>query len=516
MKKKALVSLSDKTGILDFAKQMSQDFDFISTGGTRQHLEQGGIKCTSVAQITGAEEILDGRVKTLHPKIHAAILSRRSAKDKATLNRLKIENIDMVVVNFYPFENNLKKNLNDPEILEFIDIGGPTMLRAAAKNYPFVLPICDPADYITIAQTWAKKKEIPLVDRKKLAAKAFVLCSNLDLIIANHLSNTSKKYFFLQNKKELRYGENPHQKGWLYSTTASEKEGLNQLEVLQGKSLSYNNYLDVQSAVRVISEFITNPKAPHLTSIIKHNNPCGLASGKTPQESIQKAWQSDEVSAFGSIIAHNKKVNLDFVKFLLSPEILHSAFQWQATGYLPQKVKKKFFEILIAPDYDSDALEFLKNQTGAILLKYPLQKIAGKKTAAVTKKTKSLHFLDGVVLEQEKDDVIEQNFLCKTEKKFPPSLYPLARFGIMCCKNSKSNAISLVREYSPSCYQLLGAGFGQPNRIDALVKLAVPKMQENLRREYQNLNPKENYENWCRMQTKNFTKSDDLLFYCGL
>ena len=509
MKKKALVSLSDKTDILDFAKRMSQDFDFISTGGTRQHLEQGGIKCTSVAQITGAEEILDGRVKTLHPKIHAAILSRRSAKDNATLNRLKIENIDMVVVNFYPFENAVLKNKNLPyaKLLELIDIGGPTMLRAAAKNYPFVIPVCDPKDYQEIAQIWAKKKEIALADRKKLAAKAFEICSGLDLAIANYLAKNKKKYFFLQNKKKLRYGENPHQKGWLYSSSATP-ECLAQLEVLQGKSLSYNNYLDIQSAIRVIMEFKSSAKAPYLTSIIKHNNPCGLASGTCSQESLQKAWQSDEVSAFGSIIAHNKKVNLDFAKFLVSPEIPHYTFKWQVTGYLPQKVKKKFFEILIAPDYESKALELLENHSKATLLKYPMNQFLKKNK----KSAKSLHFLDGVVLEQEKDTALEKNFLCKTKKKFPLSLYPLARFGITCCKNSKSNAISLVREYAPSCYQLLGAGCGQPNRIDALVKLALPKMQENLKREYQNLNPKENYENWYSKQLQKSILISDAFF----
>ncbi len=508
-RKKALVSLSNKTGILDFAKQMSQDFDFISTAGTKQYLEKAGINCTAVSQFTRTEEILDGRVKTLHSKIYAAILSRRSQEDEASVRSLKIEVIDMVVVNFYPFESALKTKKHPIEMLEWIDIGGPTMLRAAAKNYPFVLPICDSADYTKIAQIWQKKKEIPLAERKKLAAKAFELCANLDLLIANYLSKDKKKYIFLTNKKKLRYGENPHQKGWLYSLSSTKKKGLAQLEVLQGKALSYNNYLDIQSAIRVITGFVTQKSAPYLTSIIKHNNPCGLASGKQPQESIQKAWEGDAVSAFGSIIAHNKKVNLDFAKFLVSPEILHYNFSWQVEKYLPQKVKKKFFEILIAPDYEPKALELLKNHSQAILLKYPIieQLLRQNKKSA-----RSLFSLDGVVLEQEKDNILEKKFICKTKKKFPKSLYPLVHFGIMCCKNSKSNAISLVREYTPSCYQLLGAGFGQPNRIDALVKLAVPKMQENLEREYKNLQTQESYENWYLKQLQGVLLISDAFF----
>ena len=492
MKHKALISISNKIGIINFLQQIKEDFSFLSTGRTFLYLKDKGIDCSSIAEYTGFQEILGGRVKSLHPKIYAGILSLRKDQEKKILLAQGIEYIDLVVVNFYPFIEKLQEKLPFWEMLEFIDIGGPAMLRAAAKNYPFVVPICDPQDYCQISKAWNQEKKISLEFRKKLAIKAFSHCIELDKQIVNYLTGTNKKV-------ALRYGENPHQKAFIIKNEANA--GLAALQKIQGKELSYNNYLDIQSALDVIADL---PVSKPATVIIKHNNPCGVASGATASQSLEMAWESDVISAFGGIIATNFVVDLNFAKFLVSSDIEHFSYQWSPGSYKKVKISKKFFEILIAPNFEKNALNLLQqNSKTAILLKYP-----------VRENNIFLHqqqSLDGVFLEQEKN-IQKSNLQSVTKKIFSKDMAKLANFGIICCKYAKSNAVVLVREYAPRYYQLLGMGCGQPNRIDALLKLAIPKMEENLKREYMKNKIYEEFDLWSQKQKQKLLLVSDAFF----
>lgn len=481
MKKRVLVSLCKKEGSLDFIKRIQPQFDFISTGGSKIYLEESNIACIAVSEITQFEEIMDGRVKTLHPKIYAGLLARKNNQtDLATLKKLKLVPITMVLVNFYSFEEALKQNLTTDEILEFVDIGGPSMLRAAAKNYKAVIPIYDQKDYDWVADILEKGLDLSLQHRKKLAAKAFQYCSELDQKIANYLNQTETKIIKLQPLKKLRYGENPHQKAYLYQQGSTSFANL---ELLQGKQLSYNNYLDIYAALQIAAELKNFDKQTNLSVIIKHNNPCGLATDKDSIAALNSAWDGDPVSAFGSIIVVNQ-VNQGIVNFLLNLD--------------KKQTNKKFFEILIAENYETAALNLLHTHSKAILIKN-LFEICNKN---------EFRFLAGIVLEQEKDVTKETEFKLVTTLIFPAYFGGLIKFGILCCKYSKSNAICLVR-LKKTGMQLIGSGFGQPNRLDSLLKLAIPKMKANLKREYLNLVSPPDYNLWYQQQLKNIILISD-------
>jgi len=307
----ALISVWNKEGVDKLAKELhALGYEIVSSGGTARFLKERGIPVVEVSEITGFPEILDGRVKTLHPKIHGGILYRDWVKsDKEQIEELGIKPIEVVVVNLYPFEEKRKEDLSLRELLEFIDIGGPTLIRAAAKNFPRVSVLTDPADYGWFIEK-LKKGELTENDRAKLAVKAFAHTSYYDAVIYHTLRDLTEigetlkeETLPMKLKETLRYGENPHQRGWLFENPLEEL-GLTKAEVLQGKKMSFNNYLDADAAVRLVSEI-----PERACVIVKHTNPCGAAVGKTAKEAFLRALEGDPVSAFGGIVAFNDAVD---------------------------------------------------------------------------------------------------------------------------------------------------------------------------------------------------------------
>jgi len=342
MIKRALISVYDKTNIIEFANFLvSKGVEIISTGGTFKLLKDKGVPVKEVAEITGAEEMLDGRVKTLHPIIHGGILAIRENEDHMkTLLKREIKTIDLVCVNLYPFFEKLRENLNFDDMIEFIDIGGPTMLRSAAKNFNDVVVVTDVNDYRRIMDEIDEKGDVAFATKRNLAAKVFNLTSSYDAAVGNYLLSQSEavnpKYLSLSYEKidDLRYGENPHQGAAIYKRT--DNTGMmNNIEILNGKQLSYNNIKDMDIAWKVVNEF-----EEIACCALKHNTPCGVAIGATVEDAYKKAYDCDPVSIFGGIVAVNKTVNRAFA----------------------DEAVKTFLEIIIAPDFEDEALKVLKTK----------------------------------------------------------------------------------------------------------------------------------------------------------
>lgn len=332
---RALISVFDKTGIVDFAKRLEKkSWEIISTGGTFKLLKESGINVISVEEITGQREILDGRVKTLHPKIHGAILNVRSKEEhQLTLKEEGITSIDMVVNTLYPFEETVAKTDNFDEIIEMIDIGGPSMIRAAAKNFRDVLIVTDPADYDEVLE----KLDAPTEEyRKSLALKAFKTTAEYDRVISNYLSGEENLNMDFKLEENLRYGENPHQ-----SATYYIGEEVADMKVLHGKQLSYNNLNDLYAAVKAVKDF----DEPTVVAV-KHTNPCGIGSAKILKEAYIKAYECDKESIFGGIVALNREVDLETAEELF----------------------KIFLEIIIAPKFEKEAFEKLSQKKNIRLI----------------------------------------------------------------------------------------------------------------------------------------------------
>lgn len=435
--KNALVSVWTKRGIVELCKGLSEmGVQIISTGGTASHLKSSGINVKEVSEFTGYPEILNKRVKTLHTFIYAGILARRSVpEDMMVLKKMGIEPIDMVVVNFYPFKEMSKKVKSVEDLLEFIDIGGPTMVRASAKNYMDVLVVVDPDDYQWVIDG-LKKGDINEKDRFKLALKAFSLTAEYDAFISSHLSKIRKfdigKRFFVMNKLEdLRYGENPHQKASLYISD-SEKS----YEQLHGKELSYNNIIDMSSAALLVSEF-QKPTAV----IIKHTNPCGAASANTISEAYKKARLTDPVSAFGGIVGLNREVDEETAKIL----------------------SETFLEVVIAPQFSGKALSILTAKKNLRLVKADFKKLKNYRT--------ELRSVPGGYLIQDTDRVDYKKNSLRVVTKVKPTKSQMESllFAWRICKYVKSNAIVIAKDF-----QLIGVGAGQMSRVDS-AKIAVMK-----------------------------------------
>jgi len=413
MTKRALISVSDKTNIVSLVLALVRHgYEIISTGGTAKLLHQDGIKVTEVSNYTGMPEALGGRIKTLHPSIAGGLLANwKSKKDRAEAKKLGIEPIQIVVNNFYPFEK-------EPSI-ETIDIGGPTMIRAAAKNYQSVAVITDPGDYDWITTLLDDNNgELPLEVRKELAMKVFEKTSAYDSAIASWLGSGNLQ-FTIYNLQKLRYGENPHQKATLYQFGTQYSD---HVEQLQGKELSYNNILDMDAAVGLVNEFDKNACA-----IIKHNNPCGVALGKTAKEAYTYARETDPVSAFGGVIAFNCEVD-------------------QATA---QEIVSIFVELVSAPLFTKEALVVLATKKAVrVLVVKPLSKTMDIKSVA------------GGLLVQTPDS--------GPEKEYPGDL----GFAWKVAKHVKSNAIVFAKN-NRTC----GIGAGQMSRIDS-TRLAIMKAKE--------------------------------------
>ena len=429
----ALISVYHKENLESILHKLKDlGVTIYSTGGTQKFIEEKGIACTAVEDITHYPSILSGRVKTLHPKVFGGILARRDQEeDKKEMEQYEIPGIDLIVVDLYPFEETLKKTANEDEIIEKIDIGGISLIRAAAKNYKDTLVIPSQEQYPVLEKILDNQGETNLDQRKEMALEAFDVSSHYDTIIFDHFNKSYNKLSFKQSlpqSTELRYGENPHQRGTFYGD-------FNALfDQLHGKQISYNNLIDIDAAVHLMADF-----DPKTFAILKHNNACGIAT----REHLIDAWKSalagDPVSAFGGILITNSKVDKETA----------------------EEINKLFFEVIIAPAYDEDALEILKQKKNRIIL---VQK------SAILPKKQYRSILNGVIM-QDKDTRTEYKSDLKPVTKIKPSEEEIndILFANKIVKHTKSNAIVLVKDK-----QLLASGMGQTSRVDAL-KQAIEK-----------------------------------------
>ncbi|WP_209681399.1 bifunctional phosphoribosylaminoimidazolecarboxamide formyltransferase/IMP cyclohydrolase [Methanohalophilus levihalophilus] len=488
MVKRALLSVSDKTGIVEFARGLKQlDIEIISTGGTARILRDEGIETTDVSEVTGFPEMMGGRVKTLHPHIHGGLLCMRENPDHVEdAERLSIGLIDMVVVNLYPFEITISKDeVNLEEAIENIDIGGPTLLRAAAKNYSAVTVVSDPDDYGHILKELRSTGVTSIETREKLAVKAFRHTANYDSTIDTYLSSTllgeeALRMNFTEGTK-LRYGENWHQEAMFYRDTKVTGPSLANCRQLHGKELSYNNYIDADNALQTVKEIGNGNPA---VVIVKHNNPCGLATGKTLEQALQAAWDGDPISAFGSIICTN------------------TVFDLKAAEYL----KGKFVEIILAPGFEHDALEYLKNKSKDLRL-LELPQLNEPFDVDCTYK-----YVIGGMLKQSRNIGLYEKWDCVTDAAFPEEKRKLAEFCIAACKSTKSNAVNLAYEYDDGCYIMLAMGAGQPNRVDSIRKLSATKARENLKLIYEREQPDVDFEEYCNKIMSECVMASDAFF----
>ena len=444
--KNAINSVSDK-GELDSIVKILPKFkiNIVSSGGTYKSIVKQGFKCKEISKFTNFKEMLSGRVKTLHPKIHSGILFNRSNnKHKLEMKNLEFEPIDLVIVNFYPFKEILNKTKINKKIIENIDIGGPTMVRAAAKNYKDVTIVTDKNDYIDLIKELKKNKgNTSLNFRERMASKAFNLTSYYDSIVADWFNQKLKikfperKTFFGRKLEKLSYGENPHQNGSIYISDLNN-DSLN-LNKINGKDLSYNNYNDIFSGLDIFS----SEKKLSMTVIIKHANPCGVSINKSPLLSFINAQASDPISAFGGVIACNFKINLK----------------------LALEMSKTFFEVIMAKGFDKDALKILKKKKNMRLIDISNFK---------ENNDISTKFFGNALLLQDKDTTVLNRNKLKFVTRIKPTVNEIKEieFAYKVCKFVKSNAIVIVKEHST-----IGIGAGQPNRLDSC-RIATQKARK--------------------------------------
>lgn len=448
MKKLALLSVSDKTGLVEFAKSLVQDFgfEFISSGGTAQALKDAGLSVTKVSDYTGAPEILGGRVKTLHPKIHGGILARPDLdSDRSDLEAQGINPISLVVVNLYPFEQTIQKpGVSLTEAIENIDIGGPTLLRAAAKNHHYLSVLCNPQQYPQYLECLHRHNgEIPLAFRQQFALAAFEHTANYDRAIVTYLSQTledQRETSVLpdrwslagQKVQSLRYGENPHQ-GAAWYQTGNHPTGWAAAQQLQGKELSYNNLVDLEAARRIVAEFSTESDRPAAV-VIKHTNPCGVATGDTLAMAYKRAFQADAISAFGGIVALNRPIDSE-----------------TAT-----ELTETFLECVVAPGCDEAAQTILQGKKNLRVLILP--DLVGEPACSV--KT-----IAGGFLLQEADLSLEQpdQWQIVTQLQPTPAQTEALCFAWKVVKHVKSNAIVIAQSDVT-----VGVGAGQMNRVGSV------------------------------------------------
>lgn len=440
--KRALISVSDKAGIVEFASALSQlNIEILSTGGTSKLLREANIPVRDVSDVTGFPEIMDGRVKTLHPKVHGGILGLR-AEHSMIAKQHDIEWIDLVVVNLYPFKATIENpNASFDDAVENIDIGGPTMIRSAAKNMGWVGVVVDPNDYVTIIQELQQQQGLQFVTRKNLATKAFAHTAEYDALIHQYLSEKPQPALHLQLEKvaDLRYGENPQQTASAYRFPNTH--GILSAHQYQGKELSYNNIADADAAVACVREF-SNPACV----IVKHANPCGVAIAETIEIAFEKAFQADPVSAFGGIVALNR----------------------HCTKELAEKIVSSFFEVIVAPSFSIDALETLAKKANLRLLALEMKQAIPKH---------EFKYVNGGLLVQDRDDhqLLENDLTLVTENKPSQEDLKTLLFAWHVVKHIKSNAILIAKDNVT-----LGVGAGQVSRIDA-VELAIKKAGGHLK-----------------------------------
>ncbi len=444
--KNALVSVSNKENIIPLLKSLKKfKIKIISSGGTFKFIKKLGYECTELSRYTGFKEMLDGRVKTLHPKIHAGILHDRYNKShKKQMSKNKFPPIDLIVVNFYPFQKIVSNSKSSKRIIDNIDIGGPTMVRAAAKNYKNVAIVTDKNDYHLLINELEKKKgKTSLKFREFMSSKAFGLTAYYDSMIANWFNDKlgiqfpERKTIFGRKFNKLRYGENPHQESSIYVNDYDDRRlGFNQLH---GKALSYNNYNDMFASLEILNSI----KKKASTVIVKHANPCGVSENKKPIESFKNAYKCDPISAFGGVIACNYKINKKL------------AFE----------INKYFIEVILAKGFDKESLKILKKKKNLRIIdisKYRLKNASSIKT------------FDGSFLVQAKNESILDSKKLKYVTKLKPTKKELREisFAYNICKYVKSNAIVLCNDFST-----IGIGAGQPSRLDSC-KLSIQKAKK--------------------------------------
>lgn len=448
---KALISVSDKTGVVEFAKGLvALGWEVLSTSGTMKLLKESGVPVTSVSDVTGFPEICDGRVKTLHPKIHGALLARRDIPEH--MKELKdngIDTIDLVCVNLYPFRETIAKpDVTMEDAVEHIDIGGPSMLRSAAKNWESVTVVCNPADYETILSEIKADGNTTRETRLKLSAKAYTHTAEYDMAISTYMRAQAglpeKLFLEYDMKQELRYGENPHQEAKFFASTVKEPFSLATAEQLNGKELSYNNIQDANATLNIAREF----DEPFCVGV-KHMNPCGSATGKTIAEAWKKAYEADKTSIFGGIVAANREIDLETAQML----------------------KPIFLEIVMAPSFAPDALELLCTKKNLRVLKVDMTK-----DNVVRKQYVSMN---GGMLVQDRDINTKPVSAdqCVTEAKPTAGQLEDLEFAWKIVKHVKSNAIVVAKDG-----MTYGVGAGQMNRIGS-AEIALKQAQNTLNEE---------------------------------
>lgn len=443
MKKRALLSVSDKTGIVDLAKELiALDFEIISTGGTKKMIEEAGLPVMSVSDVTGFPEILEGRVKTLNPFIHGGLLAKRGEADHARqLEEQKIAPIHLVCVNLYPFQQTIAKpDVTVDDAIENIDIGGPAMLRASAKNHEYVTVIVDSADYETVLAELKSTGDTTKETRRKLAAKVFRHTAAYDAMIAGYMTGLTgeqqpeKMTFTYELKQPLRYGENPHQQAAFYEQPLGSAFSVARAKQLHGKELSYNNIRDADAALQIVKEF-----AEPAAVAVKHMNPCGVGAGKTIQEAYERAYEADPTSIFGGIVALNRPVD----------------------EALAEKLHEIFLEIIIAPEFTNEALAVLTAKKNLRLLTLPFDK--GNDNEKV------LTSVEGGLLVQDLDlhSLDDADLRVVTKREPTEEEWAALKLGWKVVKHVKSNAIVVTDDK-----MTLGVGAGQMNRVGA-AKIAL-------------------------------------------
>jgi phosphoribosylaminoimidazolecarboxamide formyltransferase/IMP cyclohydrolase len=461
---RALVSVSDKAGLVDFAKGLSAaGLEILSTGGTAKTLAAAGVPVREVSDFTGAPEVLDGRVKTLHPRVHGGILGRPTEKHRKEMQEAGFVPIDLVVVNLYPFRETVARGAPFEEVIENIDIGGPAMIRSAAKNHERVAVVVDPADYARVLAEIQGAGEVSAATRYELARKAFAHTAAYDGAIASHLGRLASPEAALADfpstlhlsaslARALRYGENPHQKAAFYALEgAANAPSLAKAEVLQGKELSYNNLLDLDAAMRLCAEF-----ALPAAAIIKHNNPCGAAVAEAGvAEAYKRARETDPVSAFGGIVAVNREVD----------------------AALAREMSETFLECVIAPSYAPEALQLLATKKNLRLLAYDPQGASTSEAWGDAPGSFEYRSVTGGMLVQSRDRDTARAADAKVVSKRPPTAEELADldFAWRVCKHVKSNAIVFA-----AGGRTLGVGAGQMSRVDS-TRIAISKARASLK-----------------------------------
>jgi phosphoribosylaminoimidazolecarboxamide formyltransferase / IMP cyclohydrolase len=458
--RRALISVSDKSGVVELAKGLSElGVEIVSTGGTARELSQAGVEVRSIEDFTGFPEMMDGRVKTLHPRLYAGLLARRDDESHlAAAAEHQIEQVDLVCVNLYPFEQTVAKaDATDSEAIENIDIGGPTMIRAAAKNHDYAAVLVDPGDYgPVLTELRDRGGRISLATRRRLAAKAFALTARYDAAISTWFSQREasewpaeelaplppRRALAYEKSIDLRYGENPHQRGAYYVQAGAACHLLSGVSQLHGKELSYNNLLDLAAARELVFDF----DAP-ACAIVKHNNPCGCALGQDALAAYERAFACDPQSAFGGVIALNRRLDRGCA----------------------EAIAKQFVEVLLAPGFDEDALEVLRASKNVRLL--DLAEEAVSRTS--DDRLESRPVLGGLLV-QDRDRVAETREQMQVTSKREPTKgeWQDMLFAWQVCMRVRSNAIVIVKDCAT-----IGVGAGQMSRVDA-VRIAVEKAAE--------------------------------------